>query len=283
MKRNMVLFTLTALLCVVLMSCSKPQQSLQITNTGEQGAVSIRKEEQALDVRWDVGYIVAEGKAVAPSNAESEAQGKLMAREGAILNARQRLIEEIQGIHVDGVTTMVNLMANSTVRGRISGFVQNAHVVPDSESWEDGIYSVEVRVPKTNIASVAYSTRQAEFSMQSASSHTGSGYSGLVIDARGVNVTESLIFNVLTDTGVLIYGPSSVSFSIVQSNTMATYVTSLEIARRDSRVTSNPVIIKSIGSRGVDIIISQTDGSVIQQALQLYDFLNAGRVVVIVD
>ncbi|MBD3181395.1 hypothetical protein GF312_03825 [Candidatus Poribacteria bacterium] len=253
-----------------------------MTSTQHAVRTTVQKEEQSLDVRWDIGYIEAEGMAVAPSNAESEAQGKLLAREGAILNARQRLLEEIQGVQIDGVTTMINLMANTTIRGYISGIVKNAHVVSDSENWEDGVYSVKVRIPKTSVASVAYSNYQSKFSMTPVSI-SNIGYTGLVIDARGIIIKESLMFNVLTDSGILIYGPSKVSFNVVQNNTMATFVSSIEIAQRDTRVSSNPIVIKAVSSRGVDIVISEADGVKIQQAIQKEDFLNSGRVIVVLE
>ncbi|MFC1718981.1 hypothetical protein ACFL6S_35345, partial [Candidatus Poribacteria bacterium] len=278
-KSNGIVLMLSA----ALMSCSAPQQSIEVTNSGTGGEVLVQREEQTLDVRWDIGYIAAEGKAVAPTNAETEAQGKLLAREGAILNARQRLLEEIEGVHVDGVTTMINLMANNTIRGRISGYVMNAHVIQDSERWEEGVYSVQVRIPRRSLASVAYSGRQTEFSMQTPVFNRATGYTGLIVNAGGMSVTESMIFNIITDTGALIYGPSSVSFSVVQNNTMATFAKSLELARRDSRVTGKPMVIRAMGTRGVDIVISQADSVAIKQSLQKYDFLNAGRVVIVTD
>ncbi|ACM93675.1 protein of unknown function [Nautilia profundicola AmH] len=86
-----------------------------------------------------------EGLGVAPTNAQSIPQAKVMARRAAIADAYRALAEKMYGIRVKGRETVRDLMLkNSEVRTDVYGLIRGACI--QEESFKDGIYTVIMSV-----------------------------------------------------------------------------------------------------------------------------------------
>jgi len=82
-----------------------------------------------------------EGLGVAPADALSVPQAKIMARRAAIADAYRALAEKMYGIRVKGRETVKDLMLkNSEVRTDVYGLIRGACI--QEESFKDGIYKV---------------------------------------------------------------------------------------------------------------------------------------------
>src|SRR6056297_57667 len=96
-------------------------------------------------VKYFKGSVETVGMAVAPNNVANDAQAQVLARTGAIVDARAKMLEYIKGVNISKDVTVVNAMANSKINQSVEGLVEGTYVVEGSEKWQDGIYKVTMR------------------------------------------------------------------------------------------------------------------------------------------
>ena len=111
-------------------------------------------------------------------------------------------------------------------------------------------------------------------------------YSGLIIDARGTEVTPAMSPKVYDPEGREVYGSAYVSREFAVSQGMVGYVKELERARESDRVQGNPAVVKAVRAEGpnrADVVISQEDADAIRAAAQQQTFLREARVMIVLD
>lgn len=226
-------------------------------------------------------------------------RGKLMARRAAIVDAQRNLLESIKGISVDSETTMENYIVTSDlVRTKINGVVTGARVI--SEEFKDGTYHVVMAAPLYGIGSVgdvairavvgdiqpqplpAPSPSYVEMPSVTTTTTTTTtvtpgqvaqgvvpGYTGLVIDARGLPLERTFCPGIFDTNGRAIYGVHNVDPDYAVKNGVAAYAQGEEAWNKAesglSRAGSKPLVIKAVGLRErtkhqCDIVVSPEDG-----------------------
>lgn len=112
------------------------------------------------------------------------------------------------------------------------------------------------------------------------------GYTGLIIDARGLKVERSMSPRIYDERGRAIYGPQMVPAHFAIEKGVVYYHTVLEDALKDPRAGPKPLIIKAVGVRGSanqDVIVSASDGEVILRENNMGHFLQRCNVIFIID
>lgn len=232
--------------------------------------------------RWLGGYLIAEGQAVAPQNAYSEAQGQVLARLGAKVDAERALAEMLYGVVVDSNTTVVNLMANDVVRTRVSGLIKNAQPVEGSESWDGKVYRVKLRlwVP-TLMEDLGIETFRP-----AGTATRESPYSGLIIDARGKNLTPQLFVTIVDEKGNVVYDVSQVYHDVAVQMGMAEFRDGVSNITGFGRAGDHPLIVKAAATRGKynsEIVVSNADAAKIRELFSDTRAFAEARVVVLMD
>lgn len=249
------------------------------------------------EINWTDGYVQAIGRAVPPDNVTTPAQGKEMARRGAIVDAQRRLVEIIQGVRLEGKTTMVNAMANDIVRQIVEGRVKGAELVPNSEKWEGQTYEVALRVNLLrDIGSIickpdVFGNSGAPICDPNTFNPTNnpvkkSSYTGLIIDATGIKLTPQVLFSIYDETGKLIYGAAKAFYQAVADRGLVKYFGALNSAKSDPRVGNKPLIIKAVSAGGdfnTDVIVSVADGQQMINELDGTDVFTEAKVIVVMD
>ena len=232
-------------------------------------------------------------------------RAKLMARRAAVVDAQRNLLESIKGISVDSETTMENYIVTSDlVKTKIEGIVTGARVI--SEDFENGTYHVVMVAPMYGVGSVGEVAIRAVVGDSAAepmalpsSSYTPpaentatpsvttttttttttvapgqvvstqQGYTGLVIDAKGLPLERTFCPGIFDTNGRAIYGVHNVDPAYAMNHGVAGYAEGAEAWQRaesgQSRAGARPLIIKAVGLRErtkhqCDIVVSPEDG-----------------------
>jgi hypothetical protein len=123
---------------------------------------------------------------------------------------------------------------------------------------------------------------------------TSEAYTCLLVDARSIELHPALVFKILDENLEEVFGPAFVSreFVVQQGREfvvqqgMAAYYTSVEAARADPRMATQPLIVKALRTDWPDrnsIIISNADASKLKSASDHLQFLKESRVVIVLS
>ena len=248
-------------------------------------------------IDWEEGYIYAVGDGVPPAEAVNPAQARVMAKRAAIDTALARLLEMAKAVRVDAESTTVNFVNESyVVRTRVSGLVANAEIVK-LRHFEDGSYQILMRMPINGIEGLASAilpiqiekvihVRIAyEITAEEMQEEMKAAYTGLIVDARGLEVKPAMYPRLVTQAGKVIYDIMAANPNIVIQQGLVDYCSSLEAAMRCPRIGENPLTVEAIavsGTYGADLVLSEEDAEKILQADASGHFLSEARVVIVI-
>lgn len=235
-------------------------------------------------VKYFKGSVETVGMAVAPDNMSNAAQAKVLAREGAIVDARAKMLEYIKGVHITKDVTVVNAMANSKINQTLEGFINGTYVIQGSENWEEGIYQVTMRKDIDEFNRVFYEEQSTEFASKPAERETD--YTGLVIDARNVDLKPQVMFRIESESGMAVYDNTKALFEPAVDKGLVGFAPSIERASELPRVGETPLIVEAIevsGEAGTVVVISNEDAAVINRELESTKVFRQANVVAVID
>ena len=240
----------------------------------------------AVEPDWANKVVQVVGMGAQPANAVNPAQARMMARRAAVADAYRQLAESIKGVNVDAENTVENMMVTSdVVKTKVNAMIQGAVVVSEKEIPGGG-YEVTMQVPifgvQNSIASAVITapTVPESFPTPTASVPSSGGYTGLIIDCRGLGLKPVMSPVIKNDSGVSIYGHKNIDTAKVISNGMADYV--YDPSNGAGRAGSNPLIIKAVSLEGVyrgNPVVSSADANRILAENNASHFLENTNVV----
>ena len=272
---------------------------------------SISSVFAANNVDWDNSSITVIGMGAQPANALNPAQARMLARRAAVADAYRQLAESIKGVNVDSETTVENMMVTSDIiRTKVSACIKGAVVIAEQEIPGGG-YQVTMAVPLfgvTNSVAQAVMPQPATVeplpapipevipSIPSGSLQGGTivyttidsgakspmeaigGYTGVIIDCRGLGLNPVMSPVIKNDKDIPVYGHKNLNYDKVVSDGMVSYASSTSQA---TRAGSNPLIIKAISltDHNANPIISTADANRILIENSTSNFLNETKVV----
>ena len=110
-------------------------------------------------------------------------------------------------------------------------------------------------------------------------------YTGLIFDAQTLTFTPSASVKILDEDGREVYGSAYVSKDWADKHGIVSYVKDLAQAKANQRVAGNPLVIKAVkvtGPNNKDLVISNDDARRVRDLAKHLNFLDAGKVVIIV-
>jgi len=242
-------------------------------------------------IDWSNGIAEAVGTGTPPPDPENKAQARAVAEKEAVLCARQNLLDLLRDLRIDSAACIKDLLAEGSLALReLEGYVQQSRVVETSYR-EEGLVQATVamklwgpfidRILPESIRPIR-PVKQPKPPGQ----EKGEGYSGLVLDCRGLIVKPAIAPRIVDEDGKEVYGFAYASREHAVEQGMAGYVTTLETAQSSQRVAGSPLTVKAIRTADwglSDIVISNSDADHIRRAASNLGFLQKCRVVIVLD
>jgi hypothetical protein len=244
-------------------------------------------------INWSEGYIEALGIGAPPERYIGKPQARPMALRAARVDAYRNLLEVTKGVRVDSTTVVKDFTVQSDViNAQVEGLVKGAKVV-NQEYMSDGTVEVTVRMPLAGGFSQVIVPRALDKKPEVAPpappappAAAGVVYTGMVIDARGIQARPAMSPRILDENGKEVYGSMNVDREYAVQQGMSGYARDLTAAQSNPRVTNNPVSIKGVKTEGPgrsDIVISTADAEKIRSAADNLSFLKKCRVMIVLD
>ncbi len=259
-------------------------------------------------INWSEGYVEATGIGTPPDKYIGKPQARPLALRAARVDAYRNLLEATKGVRVDSATLVKDYTVESDVINvQVEGLVKGAKVV-NQEYLSDGTVEVTVRMPiylspeqenrlgrpgfskiiipmvldkKPEVAPPAAPTPAPALPAPAAVVYTG-----MVVDARGLQARPAMSPKIMDESGKEVYGSMNVDREYAVQQGMSGYARDLTAAQSNPRVTNNPISVKGIKTEGPgrsDVVISNADAEKIRGTLDNLTFLKKCRVMIVLD
>ncbi|MDD3310853.1 hypothetical protein [Pseudodesulfovibrio sp.] len=254
-------------------------------------------------IAWGDGELTVARILDASAGGESES-GAIAVRK-AVSGARKQLLDMILGIRVDARSTVgAYLSEDDEMAARVRGAVQNSPLKRPALFAEGG----EIRVSESLRGKLAELVLPTTIQFQSGippklstsmeqrldfeegePEHVGGGgggYTGVVIDARGLKVTPALAPVVYGQDGQGAYGPFLVSRQSAIDRGVAAYASTADPVALRERVGSHPLVIKAVSAYGswrTDLIVPTPMARLVRAVMRSADAVDNCRLVIVLD
>jgi hypothetical protein len=264
-------------------------------------SIGLVEKKGAGTIDWARGVVEASGtSAPIKKEAEKTPPNSPKALSEAKNDARINLLETVKRIKINSKRSVGNMAAkNKTVMAQIKDMVYDATEVEEFRKYmSDG--SVEVLLQMNllggftqlvlpeeirQIESIKQIKRGANSTGDSTNSVSGA-YTGLLVDARSIELQPALVFKILDENLQEVFGPAFVSREFVVQQGMAAYYTDKESAKSDPRISNKPLTVKALRTdypSRCDIVISNADASKLKSTSHHLLFLKESRVVIVLS
>lgn len=269
-------------------------------------------------VNWSAGYVEAIGIGAPPESAYGKPNARPMALRAAKVDAYRNLLEIVKGVRVDATTEVKDFtVASDTVRAQVEGLVRGAQVMKQ-DYMSDGTVEVTLRmslagdlaqavlpIPKV-VKSVTFDRPAPPLAPQapapaapaapapagpqpptvSTASPQAQVFTGMVVDARGIQARPAMSPKILDESGQEVYGSVQVEREYAIQQGMSGYARDLSAAQGNARVTNNPITLKGMKTDGPgksNIVISNADAEKVRSSAENLSFLKKARVMIVLD
>ncbi len=229
-------------------------------------------------VNWGGQMIKATGAGAPDLSVKNPAQARLGAERAATLDAMRNLLAQVKGIQINAEKKMDDAMKDDKIKARVEGLLRGYKIV-GKRYFSDGGVEIDLEVPVallTEVFDPEPIQLLAGLKIEGEKTNTG-----LVIDARGLKVTPALAPRVLDDTGKPLYSVDSLSADARKVSGVASYVQSLDEAKKSLKAGDKPLVLKATKANGSDLQLDSAD------AMKLLatnaGFLAEGRVVIVTN
>ncbi|MFB3924815.1 MAG: LPP20 family lipoprotein [Syntrophales bacterium] len=262
-------------------------------------------------VNWSAGIVEATGIGAPPERFYGKPQARPMALRAAQVDAYRNLLEIVKGVRVDAATEVRDFtVSNDVIRAQVEGLVKGAQVVK-RDYLSDGTVEVTLRmslngdfaqavlpIPRV-LKSEQFDRAAPPIAPQPAAAvpagpqittpaapSSGVVFTGMVVDARGIQARPAMSPKIVDEAGQEVYGSMLVDREFAVQQGMSGYARDLTAAQSNPRVTNNPITVKGIKTDGpgrANIIISNDDAGKIRSASENLTFMKKARVMIVLD
>ncbi|MCP4628565.1 MAG: hypothetical protein GY850_34405 [bacterium] len=254
-------------------------------------------------IDWTRGIVAARGIGDATTYGyykKSQKQREQTIAE-AINKARHNLLETIVGLRINTENRVIDIVENYP--SVMSQLREMTHQAPEVQSLRRYLSDGTVEVWSQMKLNGGFTQlilppdiRQIESIKQVMSGknsmHLGNNsrstqiYSGMVVDARGLQAIPVIAPRILDENLEEVFGPTYASREFAVQKGVARYTRNIWQAKFDPRVSDNPIVVKALKTiwpGRCDFIISNTDADKLRSASEHLLFLRECKVIIVLD
>ena len=278
---------------------------LIVTSSAASGADfrSLLEQKENGTINWSDGVVEAKGIGLPPNYAYysgSQAHSPETISD-AINIAQHNLLETIVNIRINSELRVIDIVENfPSVMFQLRNMVHKAPEVEELrkyltdgtvEVWSQmslrGGFSQLILPPEIRqIEPIKQVTRGKNPVVSGMRSHSSEIYTGLVVDARGLQAVPVLAPKILDENLEEVFGPAYASREFAVQWGMVSFTIDVRKAKNHLRVSDNPLIVKALKSLwpgSCNFIISNADADKLRSASAHLVFLKECRVVIVID
>ena len=256
-------------------------------------------------INWSAGFIEAKGIGAPPDKYLGKINARPMALRAAKVDAYRNLLEMTKGVQVDSRTTVKDFAVESDIiNTQVEGLVKGAQIV-DQQYLSDGTVEMTLRMPLYGELSkimipVSIQKRKeipppvveapapppAPAVAAPLAPPVVDSYTGLVVDARGIQARPAMSPRIYDEDGKEVYGSANVDREYAVQQGMSGYARDLTAAQSNQRVTASPITVKGLKTGGAgrsDLVISNADAQLIRASAENASFMKKCRVMIVLD
>jgi hypothetical protein len=259
----------------------KPKPSVTPAASPERRVESTERVGVSAD--WTPTHLPSEaievvGVAPYPVRAESRVHARQQARQAAILDAQQQLVEQLYGVQVTATRRKSNQRIDEDIAAHTEGVLQGARIVAERDRGD--MYEVRMRWTPPNGAVTLPKPEQpstlpaapkptpappAQTPPARPAPRIAQGYTGVVIDARGLGLQPSMSPRLRDIYGNTLWGNLEIAPEVVIEYGLAGWArTEAELQHPNlrARIGENPLWIRAIRVQGVgrnEVILDSAD------------------------
>jgi len=200
------------------------------------------------------------GVAPYPARAESRAHARMQARQAAILDAQQQLVEQLYGVQVTATRRKSNQRIDEDIVVHTKGVLQGTRIVAERDRGD--MYEVRMRwTPPSGAGALPQPERQpalpkptpAQTPPMRPAAPIAQGYTGVVIDARGLGLQPSMSPRLRDAYGGALWGNLEIAPEVVIEYGLASWArTHAELNHPNlrARIGDNPLWLRAVGVQG---------------------------------
>ena len=210
-------------------------------------------------VNWTERTVLATGSGAPDAKLSNVAQRRLAAERTARADAVRQILGTLEGVRVRASRLGGGPLGRTEVRTQVQGIVHGCKTV-DTRYYSDGGVDVVLRCPLDGgLASALVSVETRRILPTTGAAE----YTGLIVDAVGTKVRPALAPRLVDPDGKAVYSVEVVGPNSFRAHGAARFLRTVEAARRDSRVGSQPLIVKAAGLGGAatDVQLSADDAA----------------------
>ena len=209
-------------------------------------------------VDWENGFIYSAGFGLPPADETNEKAKKRMAQEAAYLDALRNLAKIIDGIAINSETVVKDsIIARDRIRTEIDGFIRGA-VTDTVYLHKDHSAEVILKIPLKgdgSLSDILFPSKPVIIDnwekillpppAKSSKPDTATLIrSGIVFDAHGLKMVQSMNPKIYTDKGDILYSAESIDMRLLKGNGLVDWASDVPSGVARDRVAGSPVVVK---------------------------------------
>ena len=241
---------------------------------------------------------------MAPPEVTNQVQARLLGFRAAKVVAYRNLLEVVGEVQIDGQTTVsMAMVSDDSIRTRVEGIVSGARVLPGSRGQVGDVYRIALELellgdladtvlPTPDDDGMSPEDKLPPSELPESDSllvfFSPEPFTGLIVDARGLNLSPSMSPRIIDTADRLIFGAEHVDRDYAVRMGIVGYDKDINRAATSDRLggrDANPLIVTAVDVSGLynsDVVIDRDSGVRVKMADMESGFLSQCRVLFLV-